>query len=544
MRPILFVLFAALSWPCAAQQLWPDLSSLPKAAGGGEKDAALIVGVENYASLEHVPGALQNAQDWQAYLTKTLKVPSDRVDLLLDDKATLEMMRQSAILRAADAKPGGTLWLVFIGRGAVSKDAQDGLLVGFDAEPRAYSIYARSLAVNELLGLLAEGKQSKTVALLDASFSSRTASGQSLVSDLQPMDNRTILLSAAKPDQSAGPLPDSGKARPAFSYLALGALRGWAAEEDGKVTARGLVDFAAKALKLAKDRTQTPELAGEQGGAVLAIGREPPPNLAKIDRDWAKKSASPAAPKPARTEPEKPAVKVSLGIAGIQWVRLSSGTFMMGNGNNNLPFGIIASPGHKVALAGFEIAKTEVSNRQYRECVATGICTPAADYGEIFWKDDQPIVGVSWQQARAFSAWVGGRLPTEAEWEYAARGAGEDREYPWGPEGPTCERAVFDDEGPGCGRNAPWPVCSKPAGNTPQGLCDMSGNVWEFVQDAVNRSYAGAPADGSAWESGDAKSRIVRGGAWNGFAYETWFRGTGVISGDSSIGFRPVRPAP
>src|ERR1022692_4075607 len=153
MRRCAMLLLSALMLgaPCArAQETWPDLSAAPKAVGGGEKDAAVIVGVENYAYVEHVPGAKQNANDWQAYLTGTLKVPADRVVLLLDNEADVEDIRSAAIDKAAQVEPGGTLWFVFIGHGAPSKDGKDGLLVGTDAQQRATSVYSRSLSRNEL----------------------------------------------------------------------------------------------------------------------------------------------------------------------------------------------------------------------------------------------------------------------------------------------------------------------------------------------------------------------------------------------------------
>jgi len=280
-----------------ANELWPELSRPPAAVGGGEHDAAVIVGVEKYAFVEPVLGAKQNADAWQAYLTETLKVQPERVALLRDEDATNDEIRQAAVDKAAQVEPGGTLWFVFIGHGAPSRDGKDGLLVGVDAQRKAESVYKRSLSRNELLGILAQGKQARTVVLLDACFSGKTPSGRDLVANLQPLvtmgalpqglDDRTILLTAARSDQFAGPLPKAEKPRPAFSYLALGALRGWAADASGRVTALGIVEYAQKALGLAHDRAQTPELAAGAPGAVLGRGRERAPDLGRIDREGA-----------------------------------------------------------------------------------------------------------------------------------------------------------------------------------------------------------------------------------------------------------------
>ena len=200
---------------------------------------------------------------------------------------------------------------------------------------------------------------------------------------------------------------------------------------------------------------------------------------------------------------------------GIEWVRITGGSFFMGSNDGDSD----EKPVHRVAVPTFEMSKTQVTVDQYIACVDAGACTEPDTEDYCNWiKSDRgshPVNCVDWDQAQAFARWVGGRLPSEAEWEYAARSGGRDWKYPWGDEAATCERAVMYDSSYGCGRGGTWPVCSKPSGNTTHGLCDMAGNVWEWVQDWWHDSYNGAPTDGSAWESPTGSYRVYRGGSWN-----------------------------
>ena len=199
------------------------------------------------------------------------------------------------------------------------------------------------------------------------------------------------------------------------------------------------------------------------------------------------------------------------GKAGIKWVTIPGGSFMMGSNSGVSD----EKPVHRVTVGTFRMSKTEVTNAQYRACVRAGKCRQHTQYSG-FTGDTQPVVGVSWKDARSFCHWAGGRLPSEAEWEYAARSGGKGWKYPWGNAAATCSRAVMDHGGNGCGKKRTWPVCSKTAGNTTQGLCDMAGNVWEWTEDCWHGSYSGAPSDGSAWTRNcSASFRVDRGGSWS-----------------------------
>ena len=197
--------------------------------------------------------------------------------------------------------------------------------------------------------------------------------------------------------------------------------------------------------------------------------------------------------------------------------------------------GVAFTPGKAgiewVDLGAFEISRSEVTVAQYRACMRAGACSEPATGRSCNWghagRDDHPINCVDWYQARAFSKWAGGRLPTGDEWTYAATSGGNAQAYPWGDEEASCARAVMDDGGWGCGEGRTWPVCSKPAGNSRHGLCDLAGNVWEWTQ-----------------ESPGASIRVFRGGGW--FYTATFLRASSRVEYDPSdqnnyVGFRAVR---
>lgn len=171
-------------------------------------------------------------------------------------------------------------------------------------------------------------------------------------------------------------------------------------------------------------------------------------------------------------------------------------------------------PYHEVSLSGYYIDLTEVTLLAYAECISARACTALVG-GPAYSaeKAGRPVTYVDWSQAVAFCNWVGKRLPTEAEWEKAARGT-DGRRFPWGSEPATCEYAVMYGDGDnGCGTGGTWNICSKsPKGDSPYGLCDMSGNVDEWVSDWYGPYYyGGSPkSDPAGPTSGILKT--IRGG--------------------------------
>ncbi|HJX63830.1 MAG TPA: formylglycine-generating enzyme family protein [Polyangia bacterium] len=316
----------------------------------------------------------------------------------------------------------------------------------------------------------------------------------------------------------------------------------------------------------AKSQLEVSRHLREHGRTLVAnnIGVRPAPPPVAVARA---PEPAPAAALP----PPHSAAPAAHGCAANQ-VPIPGGTFWMGDQE-------IAKPVHKVTLSPFCMDKTEVTVAAFRACVQSGDCQPPS--ATVEWTpikpedktnlsqfctwgrsglDQHPINCVDWEQASAYCEWTGGRLPTESEWEYAARG-NDGRNYPWGNEEPDAKRLnacgrecasmakqrlneirkpmyTGDD-----GRPATAPVGSYPKGASPFGVLDMAGNVWEWTadsdadyrEDAVTNPQKTQPVE---------LYHFVRGGSWYSNA-PVWVRAAQrfvlPVDRDNDLGFRCVR---
>jgi len=222
------------------------------------------------------------------------------------------------------------------------------------------------------------------------------------------------------------------------------------------------------------------------------------------------------------------------------------GSFDMGSPDQEIGRHSNEGPVHRVTHPKpFALGRFEVTFAEYDQCVSEGGCGHRPN-DEGWGRGNRPAINVSWDDAQAYVQWLSGktgklyRLPSEAEWEYAVR-AGSSERYPWGDE-IGGNRANCGGCGSEWDRKQTAPVRSFAANRF--GLHDTVGNVWEWVEDCWNESYGGAPADGSAWRTGDCGRRVVRGGSWFDFpeiVRSAVRSGIVTVVRDNGLGFRVAR---
>ena len=229
------------------------------------------------------------------------------------------------------------------------------------------------------------------------------------------------------------------------------------------------------------------------------------------------------------------------------WVTVPAGEFQMGyESNSNASQNEM--PVHTVYLDAYQIGKYEVTNKQYNQCRRANVCTGSILPDKL----DHPVASVTWHDAKIYCEWVGGRLPTEAEWEKAASWDDQTktkRTFPWGT-GIDCEHANYAPLGNPAHATDDYcvgdttPVGSYESGKSPYGLYDMSGNVWEWVNDLYSDTYYQNSPSSNPPGPYTGELRVLRGGSWNGdpsFARSTDRFSVSPALANNSWGFRCAR---
>ncbi len=316
-------------------------------------------------------------------------------------------------------------------------------------------------------------------------------------------------------EQAADPVQATGGARPAGPEPARGAAKGPDPTGPGDRSDPAVLADRSGA-PVPADRLVAPVPADRSAAPVPADSLAPAGAPVPEDRPIAGGAEFPGAPEP-----------IACGVAPAGMACVPAGPFVRGSddGPDN------TRPAARVWLQTYYMDVNEVTYAEYKACVKARACDPSGPGYTDFDRPRQPINGIRWFDAVKYCEAQGKHLPTEAQWEKAARGP-DGALHPWGDEPATCERAIIKDEkGRSCGvkklyskpdTGRPFEVGSRPAYR--YGLHDMAGNSWEWVADWYTRSYAECGADcagvdplgpcAGADTCPGNKRKLVRGGSW------------------------------
>ena len=480
---------------------------------------ALIISNENYQFEESVPYALNDGETFKLYCIKTLGIPEGNIKLVKD--ATLNHMKfnLSWLARLANTKQGNArVFFYYSGHGVPDESSKKAYLLpvdGFSTDPTT------GFSTETLYKQLGSIQSKATIVLLDACFSGAKRDGQMLASSRgvaikakeEALHGPMVVFSAAQGNETAYPYKQ--KEHGMFTYFVLEELQ----KKGGDVTLGDLSDYVTRQVSemsiRENDKSQTPSVANSADVSDWRnwkFALQPATKYVNIPKTLgARQPANNVAAQPSSSQPVAPVqqgLDMSTGgafsLAGVTYemVRVEGGDFTMGSRSQNNPYSTFSmnQPAHRVSLKPYAIGRTEVSQELWQAVMGSN---PSHNKGL-----KRPVENVSWDDCQQFlqklNAMCGTRfrLPTEAEWEYAADGCNDAMSNTYSGVSRPKNVAQMGDATGDCGSKQPAAL----------GLFDMAGNVAEWCQDYFGRYTSANEQNPTGPRTG--LQRVVRGGSY------------------------------
>ncbi len=482
---------------------------------------AVLIAIDEYRYVPDLRYAVADAEAMKKYLTSKGGFPSRNVFTLYNDKATAANIKEMlGDILPRKAGPDDRILVFFAGHGQTDSlpgGGRMGYLIPVDGRhDKLYSTCLSMATIKETSRMI----PSKHVFyIVDSCYSGIAGIETRSVPDAKPsaylkklVSQKAVqIVTAGQADETVIESKRFGGGHSVFIYTLLNGLEKGNADlnGDGIIPASELYSYLAPRITRDSEGRQTPKLFNMDGDGEFVFFTTP--------------MTGPGDGKPGKGRHKSSALSAPSGMA-----RIPGGCFQMGDHfkegqDDELPV-------HKVCVSSFYMDVHEVTNAEYEACVKTGRCTApdskssytrTSYYGNNKY-DNHPVIQVSWSQARDYCSWAGKRLPTETEWEYAARGGLSGKRYPHG-NNTTCADACFGryDSSLDCfGHNGLDNDTLEVEGFDPNGygLYDMAGNVWEWVNDRYAEDYYKHCVENNIVNDPpgprSGSHRVLRGGAW------------------------------
>lgn len=501
------VLARPSKWLLAALALL-SLSAPATRALDGQTRIALIIANETYATsatFQDVPGAPRDAGIIQGALERA----GFRVRVVSNQTRSQMLTELSAFARELSRLGGGGVGFLYYSGHAIGLRGEN-YLVPVDAQVQGVTdLPVAGIALSQQLESISLAGAHAAIIVLDACRTSFGRGARGLVAEAARTD--TLIAYSTQPSELIA--SDGVYARTLAEEIS----------RPGADTARAFARVTA-AVAVATERAQVPRY---DNGLIDQVVFVPPLEGQPTGSGGATTPSGPIPP-PAVSAARRPGEVFRDCAECPEMVVVPAGSFLMGSPTGEVGRYDNEGPQHRVSIRQFAVSRYEISFDQWSACVRGGGCTNNSAPGDSNWgRGARPAINVSWTDAQEYVRWLNTqasnatargtgpyRLPSEAEWEYAAR-AGASARYWWGDQEPVCEAGARSGANFAmCADRRTRPVGSFAAASNPFGLYDLNGNVSEWTQDCLSDGQL-APADGSARDANTCSIRVLRGGSWN-----------------------------